>query len=274
VRERTKQGLSPSVSTLPRPTKTDDAALAKAARVRFDALKKDLEAVAQRQIRRLERAMVDGRAWSLDAFEARIASHPLLAPVARALVWEIVAKETKTFRIAEDGTRADARDRAVVLPKTASVRLAHPARTPDLAAAWSPLFLDYEIVQPFEQLGRVVHESTAAERKATRLERAASHVVPARKLLGTMESRGWRRDSPGEVSAWLRSFRGADGHALTARWPLQPAISMEYLADATDVTMSALVLESEGGESVALGKLDAVGFSEIVRDLDALKLLR
>ncbi|MDB4998538.1 MAG: Molybdate metabolism regulator, partial [Myxococcaceae bacterium] len=240
---------------------------------------KDLEAIAQRQIRRLERAMVDGRAWSLDAFEARIASHPLLAPVARALVWEIVpvgasaAKETKAFRIAEDGTRADARDRAVVLPKTASIRLAHPARTPDLAAAWSPLFLDYEIVQPFEQLGRVVHEATSAERKATQLERAAGHVVPARKLLGTMESRGWRRDSPGDVSAWLRSFRGADGQALTARWPLQPAISMEYLADATDVTMSALMLETERGESVPLGKLDAVGFSEIVRDLDALELL-
>ncbi|MDB4993621.1 MAG: Molybdate metabolism regulator, partial [Myxococcaceae bacterium] len=46
VRERTKSGLAPATTTLPRAAKTDDAALAKAARVRFDELKKDLEAIA------------------------------------------------------------------------------------------------------------------------------------------------------------------------------------------------------------------------------------
>ncbi|MDF2694337.1 MAG: Molybdate metabolism regulator, partial [Labilithrix sp.] len=188
VREKTKTGLGPPERSLPRPLKTDDAAKVKEARERFDQLKKDLGTIGQRQARRLERAMVEGRTWPVADFEARIVAHPLLRHLAVALVWESVPPngEVRTFRVAEDGSFADARDGRIDLAAETSVRLAHPVRTPELVELWSTVFADYEIVQPFEQLGRGRHAPTPTEKKEARLESAGAITVPARTLLGTM----------------------------------------------------------------------------------------
>ncbi|OJY16926.1 MAG: hypothetical protein BGO98_12150 [Myxococcales bacterium 68-20] len=275
VREKTNAGLGSPAKTLPRPVKTDDAAKVKQARERFEQLKQDLAAIGQRQMRRLERAMIEGRTWPVPDFEARIVAHPLLRHIAAALIWEVVPAEgeAQTFRIAEDGTPADASDRRLELSEEAGVRLAHPARTPGLAGRWSALFGDYEIVQPFEQLGRAVHAPTPAEEEADRIDRTGAIAVPARKLLGTMEARGWRRDDAGFVSAFLRPVRGRHGEDLTARWAIVPGISMESLPDAPDAVTSPLVVEGPDGAPVSLGAVEVVGFSEIVRDVEAVRAL-
>ncbi len=147
------------------------------------------------------------------------------------------------------------------------MRLAHPVRTPELVELWSTVFADYEIVQPFEQLGRGRHAPTPTEKKEARLESAGAITVPARTLLGTMEARGWRRDNAGFVSAWLRPVRSRSGDELTARWPIAPGIPMESLADAADVVTGPLVVETPDGRPVVLGELDDVAFSEIAWDI-------
>ncbi|KJS50975.1 hypothetical protein VM98_39685, partial [Streptomyces rubellomurinus subsp. indigoferus] len=71
----------------------------------------------------------------------------------RRLVWLAEADGTATaFRVAEDRTLADVRDEVFELPARASVRLAHPLLLGGDLAAWSELFADYEILQPFRQL--------------------------------------------------------------------------------------------------------------------------
>jgi hypothetical protein len=268
--------LGPPQGSLPRAVKTDDAALAKQAREKFDELKKDLGAVAQRQVRRLERAMVQGRSWSIEEFEERIAKHPLLSHLARGLVFELLVDGAKAFRIAEDGTWSDASDSQITKKKKgAEIRIAHPARTQSLAKDWGTIFGDYELLQPFEQLSRSVVTPTANEKKEKSLVRAAKLTVPARKLLGTMESRGWRRNDTGYVSAWLRTVTTVKGETLEARWPIAPGISMEDVAHAADVVTDALVIEHvDGGkDAIAIGQLDATWFSEIVRDVEAVRLL-
>ena len=273
VRERTKTGLGAPERSLPRPLKTDDAGKVEEARERFEQLKKDLGAIGQRQVRRLERAMVEGRTWSAADFKARIVGHPLLRHLAAALVWESVPArgEARAFRVAEDGSFADARDGRMDLPAESGVRLGHPVRTPDLVESWSTVFADYEIVQPFEQLSRTRHAPTSAEKKRDRLESAGEISVPARTLLGTMEARGWRRDSAGFISAWLRPVRSRGGEVLTARWPIVPGIAMESLAAAAEVVTGPLVVEASDGQPVALGELDDVAFSELVRDITGLR---
>ncbi len=62
---------------LPRPTKADDAEAARAARAKFDALKSDLEAVADRQQRRLERAMNLGTHVVGRRLRTVVVDHPL-----------------------------------------------------------------------------------------------------------------------------------------------------------------------------------------------------
>jgi hypothetical protein len=113
-------------------------------------------------------------------------------------------------------------------------------------------------VQPFEQLGRAIFEAAPKERRATSLERTAGVSAPARKVLGLLESRGFRRDARGHVSAFFRD---------AVRIPLSPGIPIDSLQWCADPVLGAATLEDGG----AFGALDAITFSELVRDVEALR---
>ncbi|MEW2352605.1 DUF4132 domain-containing protein [Spirillospora sp. NPDC029432] len=180
---------------LPRPGARDDRDRAAAAYRRFADLKKDVRAVAAAQLARLEAAMLDGRRWTAPEFREHLACHPLVRHIARRLVWTSGAT---SFRIAEDGTLADIADDAFALPPDARVRIAHPVLLGDEVAEWTRTFADYEILQPFPQLGRPVHALTAAERGSGRLERFEGVTVPPGAVLG-LARRGWDRAAAGET---------------------------------------------------------------------------
>ncbi len=276
VRERGEDGaLGPALRTLPRPRKTDDKRASLAARARLKTLATDVAAVAKRQIFRLERAMVSGRTRDRATFEARVVGHPLLGAIARGIVWECVPEagegDARAFRIAEDRSYAGADDAALSLPDGARIRIAHPARGGGLAA-FSGVFADYEIVQPFEQLGRIGGASDHPGRAAATLEVASGHVASAAKILGTMEARGFRRDDPGFVRAYQRAF-GVGGDEVRVSVPLAPGISLESLAQAGPQTVGAATIADASGAATTFAALDDVAFFEVVRDLEALRRL-
>lgn len=261
---------TPSGHSLPRPRKTDDAAAVKAARERFDTLRDDLEAVADRERRRLERAMTTGRTWTEAAFRSCLLEHPLMVHVTRRLVWVALAPKTRaehTFRVAEDGTFADENDDAFALPKGSEIRIAHPVTDPSLAGPWARIFGDYAILQPFEQLVRASFAIEAKEKTAKELARLAGITAPARKILGVLESRGFRRDNPGYVTGFVRSARTTDGKKVMAHVPLSPGFEIASLANCTDPTTEAPTLSG----STKFGALEALDFSELVRDVSALR---
>jgi hypothetical protein len=211
--------------------------------------------------------MVSGRVWSHADFTARVLEHPLLVHVARRLVWKArSASGTWLFRIAEDGTLADASDAALVLADDAAFQIAHPARDPALLVDWPRVFGDYEILQPFEQLGRTVNAPRSGEAEALALARTSGIVVPARKTMGILESRGFRRDQAGHVTAFLREASG-----LVVSLPLTPGFEIELLAHASDQTTGAATVTDAAGAQVPFGRLDAVAFSELIRDLESLR---
>ena len=122
-------------------------------RTRYAELKRSARLVASLEITRLERAMVAQSVWSADEFWDGMVRHPLAWHLARRLVWQA---DQGTFRLCEDKTCADVKDQAVTV--TGPVWLVHPLTAgPDLVAAWSGVFADYEIIQPFAQLGREVY---------------------------------------------------------------------------------------------------------------------
>ena len=193
---------------LPRPGVKDDPVLAPAAKKRFAALKKDVRTVAADQIRRLEAAMVAGRRWTPAEFDDFFTGHPLMWHVARRLVW--VSDDTTAFRIAEDRTLADAGDESFTLPESARVGIVHPLRLGAALETWAELFGDYEITQPFPQLGRPVHTLTEEERASGRLARFEGRTVPVGALLGLTRN-GWERGSPQDngIEHWItRRVRG------------------------------------------------------------------
>ncbi|MFO0612529.1 MAG: DUF4132 domain-containing protein [Polyangiaceae bacterium] len=238
--------------------------------VSADVDRKAHEAVVRRTCARLERLMITGRAIDAETFEAFFVEHPIVGPLVRGLVWE-TADGAHRFRVAEDRSYADRGDTAFALGG-ARVRLAHPARTPELAREWSAVIADYALIQPFEQIGRAVFSPTGKEADATALARGATFTVAAKKLLGTLESRGWRRDDAGQPSAFLRTFAVERGGELEVRLPIEPGFEVWSLRDAAPQKVGPVTFAA-GGAPRALGAVERVIFSEIARDVEALRAL-
>ncbi|MBO4270987.1 DUF4132 domain-containing protein [Microbispora triticiradicis] len=241
------------LKNLPKPGANDDPELAPAAYQRFAGLKKDVRAVATDNIRRLEQAMVNRRRWSGAEFRRLLVGHPLLWHIVRRLVWGLYdssGRLTGALRVAEDRSFADVEDDTLTLPDEAVVGVAHPLDLGEERAGWAEVFADYEILQPFPQLGRETYgpdETLLAEIMAAR--------VPTGRVLG-LERRGWRRGDPQDAGwqGWIERDVPGGG---TVTVGLDPGISIGYPEFADEQTLMG----------VALDGLDPITVSEILRDL-------
>ena len=253
---------------LPRKTKADDPALADAGLARLKALRADAAAIADRQLRRLERAMVRRRTWSLPDFQQHLARHPLVTAIARGLVWRVVeGAPPQRFRVAEDATLASVDDALLTLGPTCRVGVAHPLDLGDDARAWAARFADYELIQPFAQLTRETYACPPAERAATSSPRFVGLSVPATKLLGALEARDFERSSASSVTAYRRTVATSAG-AADAILDLTPGFEIMDLADgAPPQVIGALRLTA----GATFGDLDPIAYSELIRDLEALR---
>ncbi|MEV4757170.1 DUF4132 domain-containing protein [Micromonospora sp. NPDC049559] len=259
---------------LPKPGARDDERLAPAAYQRFGALKKDVRTLAADQIRRLERAMVTERRWSGADFRRYFVAHPLLWHIVRRLVWATWGPdgEVRTaFRVAEDRTLADVADDTFDLDDAAEVGIAHPVRLGTAVPAWSELLADYEILQPFPQLGREVHRFTEEELAATRLTRFEGIKVAAAKLVG-LERRGWERGTPEDagIQGWVQRRLPGDRTLAVHLDPGIPVGDIEYwpVQQLREIELTRGEVEIwRDGERLPFGVLDPVTASELLRDL-------
>ncbi|MFF5077222.1 DUF4132 domain-containing protein [Actinoplanes sp. NPDC000266] len=269
-------GAGKRLKALPKPGARDDAELAPQAYKQFSALKKDVRTVATDQVRRLERAMVTGRRWSAGEFQQLFVDHPLLWHIVRRLVWAVwdaSAEPLGAIRVAEDRTFSTVDDEETTLPDGATVGVAHPLHLGGDLAAWSELFADYEILQPFPQLSRQTFALSAEEAAGSRLTRFEAVTVPTTKLLG-LERRGWRREAPQDAGMQSRiELAVADGVEVAVE--IEPGIAVGYVGEFTDQKITMVMLHNGTGSrwhsdprgQIALGELDPVVASEIIRDL-------
>jgi len=207
------------LARLPRPAAADDATLAPAAHRRFTAMKKDVKNIVAERLRALEEAMVVERRWTAEEFERLFVAHPLTWQLTRRLLWGAFDERgaaVTAFRVAEDRTLADIDDKAFALDGTATVGVAHPWHFANDRAAWTALFDDYAIVQPFAQLARELIGRSEAEETLTSPGSFADKSVASRKLF-TLTARGWRfsddydallRDWPGNRTVAIRYSPG------------------------------------------------------------------
>ncbi|QKW18279.1 DUF4132 domain-containing protein [Kitasatospora sp. NA04385] len=263
---------------LPPPAAEDDPGLAAAGRRRFTALKRDVRAFVTERTARLRDAMAAERSWSAAEFRDLLLAHPLLAHLVNRLVW---TADGTAFRIAEDRTFADVRDEPFELPADAVLRIAHPLHLgPDLAA-WTELFTDYEIVQPFPQLALPIGALTAEEAAGNRLPRFEGRTVPVWRLLA-LARRDWQQDDPGYggdgVADRLHKPLPDGRHLLLALDPgiraHSPAEAVEQRIDAVWFGTSSDYYPPEpptdgdgGGGGARLGELSPVVASELLADL-------
>ncbi|MEV4298758.1 WGR and DUF4132 domain-containing protein [Microbispora rosea] len=243
------------LKNLPKPGANDDPELAPAAYQRFAGLKKDVRAVAADNIRRLEQAMVNRRRWSGADFKRLLVGHPLLWHIVRRLVWGLYdpsGRLTGALRVAEDRSFADVEDDTLTLPDEAVVGVAHPLELGEQSGAWAEVFADYEILQPFSQLGRETYdpdESLLTEIRAAK--------IPTGKVIG-LERRGWRRGDPQDAGwqGWIeRDVPG--GGTITVG--LEPGVAVGYIEMEPEQTLHVSRQDFDG--------LDPITASEIIRDL-------
>ncbi|MFD1372113.1 DUF4132 domain-containing protein [Actinoplanes sichuanensis] len=260
---------------LPKPGVRDDAEPAAAAYQRFAVLKRAVRKISADQVRRLEEAMVAERRWSGADFRRLFVEHPLMWHIGRRLLWarfDETGAVAGALRIAEDRSFAGADDEPVRLGDDDVVGVAHPLHLGEDAARWAEVFADYEVLQPFPQVGRPVFALTEAERATGRLARFEGVTVPTTKVL-TLDRRGWVRHEA--VNAGIQA--GFDrlvgpGRVLTVH--IDPGIvgKVGYHAKQSLVAVflhdgSVSPWDLTGAKTLPFGVLDPIAASEILRDL-------
>ncbi len=259
---------------LPKPGAKDDPELASAAYALFSGLKKDVRTVAADQLRRFEQAMASQRRWTASEQRQHFVEHPLLWHLARRLVWVAVDGQGRTqlsFRVAEDRTLADRNDAELMLAEEASVGIAHPMHLGEDLGTWTEVFADYEILQPFPQLGREVLRLTEAERSTDALTRFATTPVATKRIYG-LAHRGWERAmaEDGGVQGTLEKLLPSGLKAIVA---LDPGIFVGMPDEEPEQKLTAVhVVKAEddhwnAGSRLPLSVLDDITASEILRDL-------
>lgn len=261
---------------LPKPIRTDDAALATAATDRFKQLKKDAKAIASLQVTRLEMSMVDRRRWSAADFQLFFLEHPLMRHLAARLVWGLYDASdalTGAFRVAEDWTLADGDDDQFDLPADARIGLVHVIEMPaPLQAAFGQILADYEILQPFKQLGRETYALTPGEMKLARIDRFATKTIATGSVMGLI-NRGWERGDA-QDAGWVGWFTKRVGDSLEVQLELDPGTIVGDLSYEPKQRIPHLVLRKAGSWSdeglQAFGALHPILASEVLRDADLL----
>ncbi len=257
------------VPQVPRAAKNDDPAKVAAAVARFNRLRHQSKVIAKNALRRLERAMINSRRFSIAELETRWIRDPLVGQAARRLVWGIFdgGMLAFTFRVVEDGTYADADDMPLLLDPGARTGVVHPLDLDDATLArWGTLFADYEILQPFEQLGRAVFRGTPKEAEAL-LKSTQGRMVEARALLKTLVAHGWDRPAGRRFSSAWRELvsHGAlaphGAHTATrATLTFAPGISLDAMRTAPPQKLAAINMPN-----TTLEALTRVDLSELVR---------
>jgi predicted DNA-binding WGR domain protein len=248
---------------LPKPGAKDDGELALAEHKRFAQLKKDVRTIAGDQVIRLERSMVLVRRWPAAQFRTLLAGHPLLRHLVRRLVW--VTEDGRSFRLAEDNTLADVHDETFDLPDDAVVGVAHPLHLGDAVAAWAKVFADYEILQPFPQLGRPVYRLTEAELSSRVLDRFTNVEVEIGRLLGLTKG-AWERGAPMDAGIEHEITRPLPGGGS-----IEMALNPGIVVGAPDEFGPQTLGEVHLGGKRTFAEVDPVTASELLAELTSLK---
>ncbi|NHZ88577.1 DUF4132 domain-containing protein [Massilia sp. CCM 8733] len=265
------------LADLPKPKQSDDPELSAAAVERYKLLKKDARALAAQQMRRLESAMCAQRRWPRQVFLDFLAGHPLLRHLVQRLVWGVYGSGgalLACFRVSVDGAFTDAGDDSFTLPQDdILVGIPHAVDLPPaMAAAFGQLFADYQLLQPFAQLGRDTYRLGADEQGLHALERWRK-IVPTGSVLGLV-NQGWRRGQAWDGGA-INELSKMLGGGYMAELTISPGITAGMANESEEQRLDQLVVRrgdaaDRMGASVALSSLDAAMLSELIREMERL----
>jgi hypothetical protein len=228
---------------------------------------------------RIERLPINRRELPMSAWRARYLDHPVIATMARRLIWTFAVDEkTEISGAWLKGKLVDAKDKPLrrLDEEKTRVRLWHPVGSPAAdVLAWRQLLQRHEITQPFKQAYREVYLLTDAERKTkTYSNRFAAHVLRQNQFAALCTQRGWKFRMMGtwdgggdttpsvELPAWkLRAEFWLTGG--------EPGEHDTFYAVAQHVfTDQVRFYEAGATEPMPIAKVPPLALSEVMRDVD------
>ncbi|MCP5046374.1 MAG: DUF4132 domain-containing protein, partial [bacterium] len=212
------------------------------------------------------------RVQNIHVFMDFLVNHPLVCHLSRRLVWGIYNNEglKTTFRVAEDNSFTGMNDEDFQLEKEVEIGIPHPIELPgNVPGGWGTVFADYEILQPFPQLGREVYHQTDEYRDTSSLDIVKGIKVPSGAIRG-LEDRGWRKGVPQDAGLiWEYEKYLPGGCKLDLEF--DPGIfAGGYEPDYDEQTLGLATLR-KGEQEVHFKILAPIIYSELFRDLISLK---
>jgi Domain of unknown function (DUF4132) len=239
----------------------------------FKRTLQDIEKMLPAQRRRIERLLMSEREWDLETWRKRYLNHPLMADLARRLIWNFKLGDRSIPGAWLDGKLVDVDAKLIdwLAPET-RVRLWHPVGFPvETVAAWREWLQTHRVCQPFKQAHREIYILTDAEQQtATYSNRFAAHIIRQHQFAALAKDRGW---------SYL--LQGAfDSHNVPTLLLPQWNLAVEFWVDSpgghegTSQMGIFLYLSTDqvrfvrDGEALSLTEIPALVFTEVMRDVD------
>lgn len=197
-----------AVKSLPAVGQKDDAALAEAAKADFAQLKKDLKNLISIQGLRLEESLSKNRVWNTEAWRSLFVDNVLMQKFAIGLIWGVYDDTglKETFRYMDDGTFNTVDEDEYELQDDAMIGLVHPIElTTNERDAWKTQLDDYEITQPFAQLGRELFFPTDEETNSNKVARFTEGEYSPTAFPKSLEKYGWYKGMA-QDGGWYHEF--------------------------------------------------------------------
>jgi hypothetical protein len=255
-----------SLKSVPGSVKQDHAADLK----QWQKVGKDIAKMLGAQRIRMERLLMTEREWDLEPWRQRYLNQPLLAPLARRLIWHFRLADRTSLGAWLDGKLVDLQSRPLdwLAPET-RVRLWHPIGFPaETVAAWRRWLEANRICQPFKQAHREIYVLTDAElTTGSYSNRFAAHIIGQHQFAALAVQRGWKYSFMGGFDSQSTPTLDLPAWNLAAEFWVNPAGELadsgvsRYLA--TDQ-----VRFIRDTEPLSVSDVPAAVFSEVMRDVD------
>jgi hypothetical protein len=143
---------------------------------------------------RIEKHHLSQKTWEFEVWLERYIHAPLVAAVAKRLIWRFSWDDVHVAGVWHDGSLKDVQGHALDVPASATVSLWHPLdATTDELLAWRDWLQTHYIRQPWKQAHREIYILTDAERgTGTYSNRYAAHILKQHQFNQLCALRGWQ----------------------------------------------------------------------------------
>jgi hypothetical protein len=235
-------------------------------------LAKEIQGMVTAQRIRLERLLAREREWDLTSWKQRYLDHPLLAALARRLIWHFKLGDKSALGIWFNGKIVDVNsERLEWLAPETRVRLWHPLGfAVETVAAWRRWLENNQLCQPFKQAHREIYVLTDAELQTeTYSNRFAAHIIRQHQFAALAKQRGWKYELMGGFDRQSTpTLALCDQNMLAEFWVMQTEeqnLSDSGISLYLSTDQVRFVRDTNG---LPLNEVPALTFSEVMRDVD------